>query len=410
MLGLHRPGDQAGDHGALTDAVGVAERAGEDHVDSALDLAVELRMGGVDAGSDDRDQDAGAPASRPRSSSAASLRWAGGSSTMSGPPPWHSVSGSTGRVPGGGTGAAPPAGDGRGGSRPANGQGRAGTRPTSAAAAATRAQPPTLDILAQTGPTLPSARSAGRRPAGVAASTWPGGGPRRRGLPTARRRAGALAVACHPTGLAGAVRRLPPPAAARERRTALRPSTGRPDAGRRRPQDEHRDPDQEQDGDPDRDHHAERVVRAPRADPDEARRSRRRQRNAPAGPAGPAGSSGRAGSARSRTDRFRWPAARSPGARSPAGRWTAVRSAAATSGEPSGFSATSGTSAVSAATGSTRPKPNSSSCPGAPMSRPVAIIRFTTFAASRSGNCARTRATTPLVIAVADDVPPPVWQ
>src|SRR5439155_25381232 len=77
-------------------------------------------------------------------------------------------------------------------------------------------------------------------------------------------------------------------------------------------------------------------------------------------------------------------------------------------GPSSGLWATSGTDAVRAATGSTRPYPKLSSRPGVPRSFAVRINRLTTLAALSFGNFARTSAATPDTIAPEPLVPSPV--
>ena len=67
-----------------------------------------------------------------------------------------------------------------------------------------------------------------------------------------------------------------------------------------------------------------------------------------------------------------------------------------------------GMSAVKAATGLTIPKPYSLSRPGSPLSIAVAVIRWITSGAFRSGNLERMRAATPAMIAVAGLVPVPL--
>ena len=68
---------------------------------------------------------------------------------------------------------------------------------------------------------------------------------------------------------------------------------------------------------------------------------------------------------------------------------------------------TGGTFAVSAVTGSIRPKPYCGSRPGGPASRAVRMILLITFAASRFGYFDRINAATPETIAVESEVPSP---
>src|SRR5512139_1418659 len=72
---------------------------------------------------------------------------------------------------------------------------------------------------------------------------------------------------------------------------------------------------------------------------------------------------------------------------------------------PSGSAVTAGTSALTAASGSTKPQPNWSSRPAGPLSTAVLNRRLTTLAASSFGYFDQIRASTPDTIAVDSLVP-----